>query len=311
MASFIRSYDDTMKTLLFAKFENLLDTNAAVTNIEKINNSVVQAPKDIALRTIAEKRGYDKLEFINFYRLDPKPSWERQRTPLARKGLVVPNADGKPRRVRAQPIDIFYEAWYWTKDLDKAYQLQEDYIFWQHETPYLDVIYDALYRLQPWFHFGTIVDESTVPEEYQKGRYFVFKMPIQLDGWVLKSVDNIGEIHKIQMTIYDKDYVIDYDSIVVENSNQDVEMEQVLRLERTLIFGILAIDLTNNTVMTPDDRVADFSPGKTIFIKDSTGNNGPYTVILAAINGDGNTVISLVEALVDDVADGNIEFVKK
>jgi len=304
--SFIKSYDDAMKTLLFAKWHSKLEFGDALEVSDKINKSVIQIHKDVALRTISEKRGYDSLEFINFYRVGASPSWERQRTPLARKGLIVPRDNGLPRRVKAQPIDIRYNAWFWTKNLDKAYQIIENYILWQHETPALEITYNDLYVLQPWLHFGEIVDESTVPVEYNKGRYFVYRMPIKLDAWVLKSDDNIGIINKIRMTLYDKDYVTDYSSIVVEDSSQDTELEQKLRMEKISLYGISAVNLIDNTITISDDRSSDFEVGETIFIEGSTNNDGSYTIFSVSVV-DGDTEIKLIEDLVDDTVDGNIK----
>ena len=308
-ASFIKSYDDTMKTLLYAKWHNKLEFGGASETSDKINKSVIQIHKDVALRTISEKRGYDSLEFINFYRVGVSPSWERQRTPLARRGLIVPTADGLPRRVKAQPIDIRYNAWFWTKNLDKAYQIIEDYIMWQHETPTLEITYNDLYVLQPWLHFGEVIDESTIPVEYNKGRYFVYRMPIKLDAWVLRSNDDIGIINKIRMTLYDKDYVTDYSSIVVEDSSQDVELEQKLKMEEILMYGISDVDLINNTITIPDDRSGDFEIGETIFIMGSTNNDGSY-VVFSVLIVDGNTEIKLIEDLVDGTVDGDIRKVE-
>jgi len=307
--SFIKSYDDAMKTLLFAKWQSKLEFGDALEIPDKINKSVIQMHKDVALRTISEKRGYDSLEFMNFYRVGVSPSWERQRTPLARKGLIVPMANGLPRRVKAQPIDIRYNAWFWTKDLDKAYQIIEDYIMWQHETPTLEIVYNDLYTLQPWLHFGEVIDESTVPNEYNKGRYFVYRMPIKLDAWVLKSDDDIGIINKIQMTLYDKDYVTDYSSIIVEDSSQDVELEQKLKMEEILMYGISAVDLIDNTITIPDDRSDDFEVGETIFIEESTSNDGSYTIFSISIVDD-DTEIKLIEDLVDETVDGDIKKVE-
>lgn len=305
-ASFIKSYDDALKISLFAKFESFLDVFGAVSTVDKINKSVIQIHKNVALRTISEKRGQDSLEFINFYREFSGPAWKRQRTPLARKGLIVPNVDGTPRRVTAQPIDLRYDVWYWTKDLDKAYQVMENYIMWQHETPVLSILYNDLYTLEPWLHFEEgILDESTVPEEYTKGRYFVFRMPLRLDAWVLKSVDNVGVVNKIAMTFYDKDYVVDYSSIIVEDSAQDVEMEETLRMENISLYGISDVDLINNVITIPDDRSDDFTAGETVFIEDSTGNDGSYTIYSLSVVA-GNTKIKFVESLVDVTIDGNL-----
>ena len=180
---------------------------------------------------------------------------------------------------------------------------------WQHETPTLEITYNDLYVLQPWLHFGEVIDESTIPVEYNKGRYFVYRMPIKLDAWVLRSNDDIGIINKIRMTLYDKDYVTDYSSIVVEDSSQDVELEQKLKMEEILMYGISDVDLINNTITIPDDRSGDFEIGETIFIMGSTNNDGSY-VVFSVLIVDGNTEIKLIEDLVDGTVDGDIRKVE-
>ncbi len=312
MASFTKTFDSTLKTLLYTRFGDVLGISAGSgTQAYKINRGVVQVPQEIALRALAEKRGEDFLEFINFWRVGTGPAWDRQRTPLARRGMYLSTVDGKKVdtvHAKAQPVDLNYNVWFWSKDLDKIYECIEEYIFWQHDNPTISITYDDLYTLQPHIHFGEIVDESTVPEEYEKGRYFVFKMPIKIDGWIIKGL-SFKTISKIVLTLYDKDEVSNYSEILVEDSSQDTELEAALRMFRAKLYAISVINLVNNSITTPKDRSEDFTIGEKIRIENSTGNGGEYTITaieLVGVGGDAVTNISLTEILHDSTADGNI-----
>src|SRR3989304_9153700 len=82
MASFIKILDDSIKALVFNKFKSYLDLTIQSKDLEF-------APKSIAQRRISEKRGENKLEFISIWRNPPELDWARQRTPLARQGMIL------------------------------------------------------------------------------------------------------------------------------------------------------------------------------------------------------------------------------
>jgi len=285
--SFIKGYDDTLKAALYARFGGILGISSGIgTTAEKINKGVVQMPKEVALREVSEKRASDFLEFMSFYRSYAKPSTERRRTYVSHTGLLVPAENGTVKRVKAQSIDITYDVWFWSKNLDLIYQCIESYILWQYETPAISLVYDDLYELNPHIHFGEIVDESTVASQFDTGRYFVYRMPVVLDGWVLKSSD-VGIIHKIICTLYDGD-------------NED------RFFSKTLIYGITDVSTIDNSVLLPGDRVADFEVGDRVSIVDSTANDGVYTVFDVELIED-DTLIKFSELLVDDTVDGSIK----
>jgi len=300
-SSFTRTIDNTLKTLLYQRFASILGIDTQSSSQEdNINKGIVQVPREVALRAIAEKRGENFLEFINFWRVGTGPSWNRQRTVVARRGLWVGESDDKLTtvHVKAHPIDLNYNIWFWSKDLDKVYQVIEEYIFWQQDNPKISILYDNKWELTPDLHFGEIVDESTVPEQYERGLIFVFKMPIKIDGWVLKGL-SFDTITKIIVKVYDKDDVSDYTEIVVEDSNQDTELEAALRMFSRSLYAIYSVDLDNNIIILSDNRNNDFEKDDKIFIENSTLNNGVYTISnVGFLNG--RTALTLVESLVDD-----------
>jgi hypothetical protein len=305
--SLLQGYDLAIKAVLYSKFASILgiDTESSVED-QNINLGIFQFPKDVAKRIAAEKRGQTYLEFINFWRRGASFSWERNRSPLSKRGLWVSSQDGTTTHVKATPIDLRYDAWFWSKDLDKIYKVMEDYVFWQHEYPKVTLLYNDLYELTPDLHFGEIVDESVVAEQFEQGIEYIYRMPITLDGWVLKG-DAFKIISKIKVTFYDKDDVTDYEEIIVEDSNQNTELEAALRFFSKAIYEINAVSLLDNSISIRGNFVSDFSIGQKISVWNSTNNNGNYTISSAgATYANGLTKIVVDETLVSETADGTI-----
>jgi hypothetical protein len=306
---FTKSIDNALKVLLYNRFGFILgiDTQSSIAE-ENINKGVIQIPREVAQRAIAEKKGKYFLEFINFQRVGTSFSWERNRTPVARRGMWLANVDENKKtdtvHVKGVPVDLNYNVWFWSTDLNKIYECMEEYLFWQQDFPKVTLKYNNLYEIQPDLHFGDIVDESTVGEQYEVGRYFVVKMPIKIDGWVLKGL-SFKTINKIILTLYDKDDVTNYSEIIVEDSNQDVELAAALKMFRKRLYAILGIDIVDNVIIIPGDRVSEFNADDVIYVENSSGNQGRYTVVFSTLV-DSNTKIKLLEQLKSDVVIGNI-----
>jgi len=313
MASLLQGYDIAVRSLVFDRFKSILGWDAlASTDADRINLSLSICPKGLALREMSEKRARDYLSvsFANVWRMGTAFSWSRQRSVVARRGFNIRSGDDIIN-VKANPLDLMYGVWFWSQSLDLIYQCIEHYTSWQHSNPKISVTYNDMYTLDPEFHFAEVVDESDIEQIYSTGKYFVWRMPLAIDAWMLTAGDGSSiVINKVRLTVYDKDDVTDYSSIVVEDSGQDVELEAALRLDRLSIYGITAVDLTENTVSVPNDRETDFTAGDKIKIVESTANDEMYTVSsdgAAYDEGTDTTVIYLVETLVDDTVDGYIE----
>jgi len=298
MASLGKEYDDGLKALLFSRFKTIL----GIDNLEQ-KYGIVQAPEEIALREMSERRQEHFLDFISFYRSSFSPSWSRQRTALARRGIWL----SKTTHVKAQPIDFNYNVWFWSKDVDKLYEAIEHYIFWQQEYSKISLIYNDTYEITPDLHFGDIVDESTYADKYEKGIIFKFRMPIKIDGWILKSVEAADIIEKIRLTVYDKDDLDsdDYETIYVEDSSQDTELEAALRLFRRHTYNIETVDTDGNYIISAGSWVSEITAGEKVIIQGSTDNNGLYTVLAVEASGE-DTKIILTESLTSTTADGVI-----
>jgi hypothetical protein len=234
--AFITTLDKSLATLLYVKFGSIFELDTYSSDVTaNINRSVIQAPREIALREVAEKRGQNFLEFINFWRTSTNVDLERQRTPVARRGIIVrQNNASAGSTIKAQPVDLHYNVWFWSKSLNKINKVIEEYVFWQQDDPNIKLTYNDYYPIEPDLHFGDIGDESTVSEKYSRGIIFVFKMPIKMDAWILRG-DAFDEITSIVLTIYDKDDIDNYQEIVVDNSDQDVALANQLRLATTTI----------------------------------------------------------------------------
>ena len=293
MASFTKTIDNTLKTLLFAKFATLLGVDESGSPANNINE-------------IAEKRGETFLSFMNFWRTGTTFSWERQRTSVARRGFYVAVDDEKleTTHIKAVPIDLHYDVWLWSKDLDKVYQCIEKYMFWQQDNPNMSITYNSLYTLGLDLHFDEVVDESTVVEKYESGVIFIYRFPIKIDAWVFED-SNTATINRIVLNLYDKADVSDYTEIIVEDSNQNTELQAALLMFSKKLYGILEVDSTNKTIIVPGNFASDFSVSQSIIWENSTDNDEEYTIV-SATNIDDTTVIVVAEAIVSDTADGNL-----
>lgn len=310
MDSLLYSYDHAIKQVLYSKFASILgiDTQSS-SEIINMNLGVFQIPKDAALRIAAEKRGETFLEFINYWRAGAAFSWARNRTSVSRRGFqVTTSEDGADSiHVKAVPIDLSYNAWFWSKDLDKIYQVIEKYIFWQQNNPNITLTYNDAFELKPDLHFGEIVDESTIGEQFSKGIIYVYRMPIQLDAWIFDSDTTSKVIHKIRLTLRDQDEITNFPEIYVEDSDQDTEMEAALRFSRAAIYNISAVDLDGNSIGILGSFATDFVADQKIKIVDSTDNDDIYTIVEATYDsGTDTTTVIVAEALTSATADGTV-----
>jgi len=308
--SILKTYDIALRELLYSKFgETLGIASQTSTASEDIKLGVFLMPEEVALREASERRGQVFLEFINFWRTRTGFSWKRQRTPVARRGMWLGVSGDYKSTVHAKaiPVDLEYSVWFWSKDRDKLNKCVEDYLFWQQNNPRVTIQYSDTYEVNPLLHFGDITDESTVSQKFSKGVIHVFRVPISVDAWVIEGF-SLNTIHKIRLTFYDKDSLSsdsDYESIIVEDADQDVDLEQALRFFRRALYRIHDVDTANKSLTIIGDFVADFGAGDRIEIAGSTGNDGIYTIESATLS-DSNTVVSLSESLSSDIADGTI-----
>lgn len=313
MASFLQGYDIAVRALIFDRFKSVFSwSDLADTDADRINLSVCITPKGLALRELSEKRGRDYLDVpgANVWRMGTAFSWARQRSVVARRGFNIQSGT-EIINVTANPVDLMYGVWFWSQSLDLIYQAIENYTAWQHDNPRIDVTYNDLYSLNPEFHLAEVGDESDIEQIYSTGKYFVWRFPIAIDAWLLNSGDGSSiVINKIRLTIYDRDSVADYSSIIVEDSAQDTELSAALRMNRVGQYGIVAVSLVNNTVSFGGDWESDFVVGDRVKILESTSNDEMYTVAGAGAvydSGLDQTTLYLQETLVDDTVDGIVE----
>ena len=233
--SFLQSIDLGLRGLLFTKFKDIL-------GLEDVNHGVLFRPKETALRHEAEKKANTELEFINVWRTRTAPNWNLMRSPAAKRGAMMGAVNGGTTDiaiVKSVPCGLEYDIWFWTKKKENLSLIAEKYLFWLHENPNLNlslvVKYDAQaveYPLNLDMHFGDLVDESTVAEEFEKGIMYILRVPVRIDGWVFVA-SSLKRINKIVFTVYDGDDLqveADYLEVIVEDSNQDVELEVALRM---------------------------------------------------------------------------------
>ena len=187
MSSFIQTIDTTAKSLIYTKFAPIMGLPNTIPNDQ--NTNLVFVPKSIVLRKIAEKRGETTVEFMSIWRTGIEFDWERQNSAIARQGLLMEYADSTKRHiitVKAVPASLTYDLWFWSRNLDTLTSVAESYLLWKHNSPQLILNYLGRYPMEMYLKFGSVSDETDY-DIYEKGLYFVYKMPITLDGWILST----------------------------------------------------------------------------------------------------------------------------
>jgi len=303
------AYDIAVRALAYTRFGTTLGIDQlGSTDAERINRGVVLCPKTIAQRYLSEKRGETFLEFMNVYRRAIRFSWARNRSVVSRRGLRYQKSDGTIATIKADSVDLDYDVWVWSNNLDKINLCVERYLQWQHETPKIEIIYESEFSLDPNLQFSPVVDDSHIESLYDIGKVWVFRMPIHIDGWLPKDAgEQVGQANKIQLTLYDKDNITNYSEIIVPGSNQNTELEATLRLFRGLLYGIAAVDVIEKTFTVYDDRTGDFSAGDVLLVKDSTDNDEQYTVVSAVYDNETDqTTITVQESPISNTADGYV-----
>ena len=132
--------------------------------------------------------------------------WQRQRTAVSRRPMYLQFKDATRSEIleaRAVPATMNYDVWFWTKDYDKLQKVTEEYMWWQHEDPNLNINYNDLYPMEMDLHFGEPMDESTTDTMFDQGLYFVLHVPIVVDAWIIKGYEE-KTIKKVIISIYDE-----------------------------------------------------------------------------------------------------------
>jgi len=196
--SFISLIDLGVKALLYSKFRTVMSLSSA-------DSDVFIYPDGVAMRIAYERRGDDKLEFINFWRTGLRYNWDRNNSVIARRGISVAYTDSNQDRattVKAVPAIIDYNVSFWSRSRDTLNVVSETYLFWQQNNPNLSINYNDSIPLELDLHFGDIVDNSTVEQEFSRGQYFSYSAPLQVEGWVFSGIE-VGIIQSIIVNIYD------------------------------------------------------------------------------------------------------------
>lgn len=193
--SSIGIFDFGIRSLVYTKFATLLEISSI--------NDVLYQPKEIAQREFAEKQGKNIINFANVWRTNTQFSWERQRTPVGRRGISLSYSNSSMTGAtiaKAVPVDLTYQLTFWVGSLDLQQQLNEEYLFWIHSDPNLNISLNS-YPLELDIHLKDIADNSTISNMYQVGKYFVSTCEFKVDGW-LPRFEDLKTIQKIFLKGY-------------------------------------------------------------------------------------------------------------
>jgi len=200
--------------------------------LTSINEGVVYFPKEVAFRELSEKKGAQLTEFVNLWRSKTGPSWDRMRTPAARRGMNMAYVSGTTNeitRVTAMPIDLGYDVWFWTLDLDILNQVSETYLLWQHANPYMSLTYADSFPMELDLHFGDMVYEGTQQNMYNEGEHHILHVPLRVDGWIPSSSTS-KLIETIIMRIWDEDDLESPYEEVIPSTGDNYDAEVAARL---------------------------------------------------------------------------------
>jgi len=229
MASFIKIIDEGLRAKLYEKF-------GTIQSFTNIKDHVLFYPKEIALRKMAERRERTEIEFINFWRVYTKRDVSRQRTSPARSGLNLALTDDPAESgesssdpsnentgiltTKAVPVTLGYYVWHWSRKKEILNEVIETYLFWPFNDPNLTLQYNDTYPVEFDLHFDEeIVDEGTVPEQFQIGEYFVRRAAIEIDGWVFTNV-SVDTIKTIIITVWDRDKIEDVEEFMADPEDE-------------------------------------------------------------------------------------------
>lgn len=197
--SWTQLVDNAVKLMVFNRFSPFL-------NISDSNKDLIFTPKDVALRQIAEKRGEGTVEFISVWSDPVQFEWKRQNTPIARKGLTMNYTAGSGGSnseiitIQAVPVIMPYHIFVWSLYLDELKQVVESYAKWPQNYPNLKIFYSGLYEMDMYLTFGQPLDKTDY-NIYTKGKYFIYELPLTVDGWVLTNILT-PTVYKIVLDVY-------------------------------------------------------------------------------------------------------------
>jgi len=235
LTSTLQLIDTGLRALLFSKFQTYL-------KLSDINEGVIFYPKNVAWKEISQIRGQQNYEFISYWRTGLDFDWSKQRTAAAKRGIKLAYKTTEKEDViiaKAVPVRITYDIHFWSKYRERIMNCIETWLFWQQTNPNLSGTFDGDYTWNFDLHMtlGGVVDESEIEDRDARGWKNIFRAPITIDGWVFAK-EEVKTVKTIIVTFYDSDDLsttADYESIVVEDSGQDTELESILRLSRRTI----------------------------------------------------------------------------
>lgn len=287
--------DTAIRSLLYQKFGSHLGLDTyQPTEEECINKGVLIIPRELAQREVAEKRGDTSVDFISLWRMGESFDWSRNRTVVGRKGMEVFLDQSRTMRIFAVPATLSYAFWVWTRSLDIINLCVEDYLFWQHRYPKLQLMLNDVFPLEYDLHFDGCFDENSLEGKYTVGPYFIRRFGLTVDSWIFQT-EELKLIKKIQMTIFDSTNVENITNLYINDSNYDEELANAVQLLRSNFYAIDSITLSENSVSVVGNFTDDFTGGQKVRFC-SSPNNGEYTVVSSLYDGE-KTHVFLMEPL--------------
>jgi len=216
--TFLKIIDEGVRAAIWSKFYSTMGFG----ELDELRENIVLYPKSVAFRKISDMRERTRMEFMNLWRESTVLDRKRLTMPVARRGVPLvytDDLDGSGEagertgmiQVKAVPVTISYNLWFWSLDKDKLNDIAEECLFWEHNTPYVRLYFDEVYPVDLNVRItGEIFDESPLDDLYKRGTYYVSRVPIEVEGWVFSGAE-VKTIKTIYLKVYDRDEIEDAD----------------------------------------------------------------------------------------------------
>jgi len=228
--SFLKITDEGVRAAIWAKFYSVM----GFSELDLLQNNIVLYPKPVAFREISEMRDRTRMEFMNLWRESMVKDRSRLNLSAASGGVPVVFTDGLDDsgeveentgivNIKATPVILNYNLWFWSLDRDKLNNVAELCLFWEHNTPYVTLNFDDTYPIDLNIKMtGDIIDESPIDTMRTRGTYYVYRVPIEVEGWALSDAQ-VKTIKTIYVKIYDQDDIAEADiPDFIDDPNDDL-----------------------------------------------------------------------------------------
>lgn len=182
----------------------VMDVFGPIIGANEVNKDIIYCPEEIALRKRAEvtigrntmvgsKKDKYELEFISIWLTGIGYSWERQRTSVARTGVMSRYVDSTAKTDiishKLVPIDLEFSIIMWTSYKEKVDRFIAEYCFLQQDNPQVEFFYDGDKKFEIDLLIRPMIRaDDTVSKMFIDGKYWRPEIVFRVEGWLIKDL---------------------------------------------------------------------------------------------------------------------------